>query len=380
MREIDEKLFEAQTAEEVRELVKQGADVNVRDEIGNLPIVFSANAEVAEALIEAGAAYQWFPTDDDDVKISVLARYLLENDENALPEVVEVFIKAGADVNAQTVYAKGILGETPLMEACSYGNAEIVKLLLDAGAVDSINTLDVREERTAFLEAANNGSVEIMDMLVKNGAKLDVCDAYGYTPLMLAAGADSFEANPEAIDFLIAQKVNLDERDNEGCTALMHATQSRSYKAVKALVKAGTDIDIEDNDGYSPLQFAVEKQEEVLEDIANKNEQQQDIMYEQSIERSKIITLLIEAKKDKRDKNNAKKKSLQDKKVEYYDSKKKNSQISECVKSSNMKISGTVIADMIAERVKAGVEKRTITPAIGQKLRQEIMVAKYARQ
>jgi uncharacterized protein len=49
---------------------------------------------------------------------------------NANPKMVEALLKAGADAN--TVFSEG---ETALMTASRTGNAEVVKLLLAAGAI-----------------------------------------------------------------------------------------------------------------------------------------------------------------------------------------------------------------------------------------------------
>ncbi len=45
------------------------------------------------------------------------------------PELIDLFIAAGADLNARNPY-----GETPLCIAASYGYTEIIDLLLEAGA------------------------------------------------------------------------------------------------------------------------------------------------------------------------------------------------------------------------------------------------------
>ena len=54
--------------------------------------------------------------------------------------------------------------------AAEVGNAEIIKLLLDAGAnADSPNA----DGQTALMEVARTGNVEAAELLVKYGAKVD---------------------------------------------------------------------------------------------------------------------------------------------------------------------------------------------------------------
>jgi len=61
-------------------------------------------------------------------------------------EIVKVLIAAGTDVNKKTLVGKPTLcfmrdahlkGETPLHRAAAYGNAVMIKMLLDAGAEPS---------------------------------------------------------------------------------------------------------------------------------------------------------------------------------------------------------------------------------------------------
>ena len=69
------------------------------------------------------------------------------------------------DGEAVVNLASGV-GRTPLHEACTHGNLEIVKLLLDAGA-----GLDERGDNksTALHCSAQGGHLEILKLLVERG-------------------------------------------------------------------------------------------------------------------------------------------------------------------------------------------------------------------
>ena len=69
------------------------------------------------------------------------------------PEAVVVALEAGDDVNAL-----GEGGTTPLIQAAKLGHADLVELLLEAGAVAFLKD---DEQETALLKAAANGHHEV---------------------------------------------------------------------------------------------------------------------------------------------------------------------------------------------------------------------------
>ena len=80
---------------------------------------------------------------------------------------VKTLIEEGADVNVKT---KDDYGLTPLHYASSYGNAKIVKLLIEHGA-----DVNARGEYgcTPLHDASNRGYTEIVNLLIKNGADVN---------------------------------------------------------------------------------------------------------------------------------------------------------------------------------------------------------------
>ncbi len=81
----------------------------------------------------------------------------------AKADVVRVLIDAGANVNAITGY-----GNTSLMDAARQGHEEIATLLIKAGA--NINARD-KDGCTALDYAVYFGRKEIVELLKKEGAK-----------------------------------------------------------------------------------------------------------------------------------------------------------------------------------------------------------------
>lgn len=157
------------------------------------------------------------------------------------------------DVNAKEE------GTTALHLAVSQGNAEIVSLLLEAGANPNIRD---EEKQTPLMMLYGENASEILDLLLRAGAKVNVKDTGGRTPLMIAAE----EGNIEVIRTLLSAGAKVNKRDNEGRTALMYAIEEESLESVRAILAAGADVRIRDEEGKTAFQIAVENDnEEIIE-------------------------------------------------------------------------------------------------------------------
>jgi len=81
------------------------------------------------------------------------------------PELAQKFIDAGVDVNAITSDGSRF---TALMEAASSGHVEVLKVLLRNGA--DVNIASVLEGDTALIDAARSGRTQVVELLLKAGA------------------------------------------------------------------------------------------------------------------------------------------------------------------------------------------------------------------
>ena len=76
-------------------------------------------------------------------------------------------------------------------------------------------------------------------------------DAYGWTPLMMAAAA---HPDPEAITVLLELGENIAARSLDGWTALMFASAfNENPDVVRTLLRAGADLDARTRDAWSAL-------------------------------------------------------------------------------------------------------------------------------
>ncbi|MDQ6621650.1 MAG: ankyrin repeat domain-containing protein [Pseudomonadota bacterium] len=159
--------------------VRNGAQLEARDDHGRTPLhvaTFAKQREAIRALIAAGA--QAGALDDDRYDAVTIAA--VANDE----ETLRLLLQLGASAKLVTSRYDG----TALIAAAHLGHAGVVRQLIAAGApLDHVNNL----HWTAVIESIvlGDGGVRHQDTLralVAAGADLQLTDAQGRTPLMLA--------------------------------------------------------------------------------------------------------------------------------------------------------------------------------------------------
>ena len=148
-----------------------------------------------------------------------------------VPEIVQLLVRAGANVTASNRY-----GATPLWLAALNGNATTMAILLEAGA--DANTPSTDGE-TVLMVAARTGTVEGVNALLARGANPNAKERWrGQTALMWAAA----EGHAPVIETLAVKGADVHARSNAGFTALLFAARAGRIAAVDALLKAGADV------------------------------------------------------------------------------------------------------------------------------------------
>ena len=149
-------------------------------------------------------------------------------------EAVRALLADGADVNVP----RGD-GMTGLHWAALNGNAQIARLLINAGAnLDAATRLGAH---TPLHVAAREGHGEIVAVLAEAGADVAAVTETGATPLHFAAAA----GDVRAVTTLLDHGAAIDAMEPEwGQTPLMFAAALGRTKAVTALLEAGADATI----------------------------------------------------------------------------------------------------------------------------------------
>jgi len=138
----------------------------------------------------------------------------------------EGFIRGGANVNARD---EG--GMRPLIFALDNGSIEMVRLLLESGADPDVKI----HGSTVLATAALNGYTRIAELLLQAGARVDDRNDNDYTPLMKAAYMNQLGA----IKVLLRYHPDLSLQDETGMTALSIAQAKGHADIVDLLLKQG---------------------------------------------------------------------------------------------------------------------------------------------
>lgn len=161
---------------------------------------------------------------------------------NCIDRTAELLSKEGID-------SKDGHESASLAAAIRLGREGIVRKLIDAGA--TVNPPPGEGIRQPLAEAAFSKRIEIMKMLLKAGARVDALDGRGNTYL---ASYGFFDTRVETL--LLDAGANLNARDDEGRTALMHASGFGYAEAVRLLIEHGANLNLKDNNGRTALMHA----------------------------------------------------------------------------------------------------------------------------
>lgn len=158
--------------------------------------------------------------DTPPVDMKAFFQAALEGDINT----VESALNSGVDVNAKDEDM-----HNALMLAAYNGHVHIIKLLLDKGAsIDEVDGLN----RTALMFAATGPFAPAVEMLIKAGANVNITDNHeSWTPVMMAAS----EGQLEVVKILVANGADLSMVDTDGESPLDFAKSKNHSHVVSYL-------------------------------------------------------------------------------------------------------------------------------------------------
>ncbi|KAK3563407.1 hypothetical protein QTP86_026229, partial [Hemibagrus guttatus] len=213
-------------------------------------------------------------------------------EEENLP-AVKAYLDKHRDVDSRSDN-----GQTPLMLAAEQGSVEIVQELIRRGANVNLDDVDCW---TALISASKEGHVEVVQELLANNANLEHRDMGGWTALMWGAYKGRVEvarlllekgANPnitgqygvypiiwaagrghaEIVRLLLQHGAKVNCSDKYGTTALIWAARKGHYDCVMHLLENGANVDQEGANSMTALIVAVRGgYTEVVKELLKRN-------------------------------------------------------------------------------------------------------------
>lgn len=166
--------------------------------------------------------------------------------------LVRSMLDEGTGVNIHPSHHKGW---TALMAAATSGKADVVRLLLSSGADPNVMLDDgetpLYQAAQSFMDDDRPRVGEIVEDLLKAGAKIDGRTKDGTTPLMRYAWVEM----PEIISILLAAKANPFLVDNEGRNAFQYAVANNDGRSTELLLPFFKDLNKPDRNGETCLMW-----------------------------------------------------------------------------------------------------------------------------
>ncbi len=169
-------------------------------------------------------------------------------------DVINMLAEAGADIRAL-----GEDNQTPLHWSAIYGSTDAFDSLMNLNA--DIASLDIKGNNVLHLGIAHIDmtkfllSEEIYKVLKSNKIDINAKNKMGRTPLHLAG----FLGNIDVMKYLIQNGADVNAVDNMGQTPLFNVVNlstNNELKKIDLLLNAGSNPNVKDNDGYSPIDYA----------------------------------------------------------------------------------------------------------------------------
>ena len=226
-------------------LLSLGAGVDSRNN-GFTPLLaaaYSGFSDVCEVLLGLGKA-----DIEDTIPLDERTALSLASSMGHV-STVTLLLSHGARVDNRSTN-----GFTPLLTAAQHGHTKVCELLLERGEA-SVKERSLKGF-TPFLVAAQGGHSDVCELLLAHGSDIEERQPVTLDTALHEAAIFGYE---NLLNLLISHKADVNSRDRIGTTPLHLASQEGHISSVMAVLEAGADPLLPQEDGDLPIHCAASR-------------------------------------------------------------------------------------------------------------------------
>ncbi|GEM_PF-1153930 len=262
----DVGIHSAQRIPVVRALLESGASTSVRDNEGktalhhNIKNLYLESYDIAvmKLLVQYKADVNARTNDGETPLVFAVKQASDASKIRHKIEVIRTLLAVGADVNIATKNGRTALYELldrpdlgGKLGKGAYDPAAMLDMVLAAGA--DVNARCGSEQRTALFPAVYWNYADAVRALVRHKAEVNVQDAGGYTPLILAVRGNALTS----IGILLSAGADIAMENKHGRSAIGEAAAADRDRVIALFVERGISLAVrEKSTGWTPLMIA----------------------------------------------------------------------------------------------------------------------------
>ena len=208
---------------------------------------------VRKRVILIGAAYAAFTKQEEMLDVFINSGFCSVNDilmtaiDKSLVDGIEVLCRYGADVNYGDQYNKNTLS----IAVKNHGIESIQKLITLGTNVNMINSDG--DTVLTYISRIPGDYIKELQLLVSNGAVVNLLNGYGQMPVHIAVSYDNIETLKE----LIVLGADVNRRNCLGQTPLMMASHKGRLACTELLLSSGANPNIQCKTGETALMISL---------------------------------------------------------------------------------------------------------------------------
>ncbi len=220
----------------VQYLIRNGADINLKDEQGYAPLCYAIsrpnNIELISFLINNGADVN---TQDKNGNTLFHITTPWKNEE-----LLELLLRRGGEISKPNNN-----GLTPIQYLALYSNTDILKIIITKGGTSG----------SALIDAIIKEDIEkVRTIIVDDPDKIEQLDREGNSLLHYAIALQNYRV----ARYLVDKGIDVNIRRNKNWVAALYlAVQKSDYNIIELLLSNGSNVNTQLSNGYTPLFGAV---------------------------------------------------------------------------------------------------------------------------